>query len=1116
MVSMSGAMSGGAASSYYEKDNYYMKGDMSEKGEWFGEGADKLGLKGDVSIDDFKAVLHGYDPSKLNDDNIKTLDQFAKTEASLGFQMDQARKEGNTEKILSLQDKISEYNGLHKEFDKSLPEGAKLVRDGHDKDGMTMHRGAFDITFSAPKSVSLVALVGGDARVTDVHKEAVNTAMSYVQDYFAQTRVRDGEGGRDNVNTGNLTVAQFTHYTARGVDGKAPDPDMHTHNSVANLTFDKDGNAMSLEPQQIYTAQKLSDQIYQNELARGLEKIGYATTWNKNGENHTVEIKGVSQEVNDQFSKRTFQIADHIAAKEAELGRELTKSEKEIASLEIRSDKEVQQSDLVREDWDKQLKELGFNSKEEFLAGTKNQTSDKILVADGKEAVEAGVRGMADQKSVFTNHEVMFEALKNSHGNESVKNLDSIIRDGSTKAVALDATDAKNTKTEKFSSQDIVDAETRILSALEKGKGKMEAVTTKDGFKEITQDREAFTKENGLKEGQKESLENIVTSKDKYVAIVGDAGTGKTTMLGELKNIVDEKMGNKVELHGIAPMGTAAAGMQEKGIASQTVDAFLLKTDSEKFNDGKQHIIIVDEASTLSTEKFAALVELAEKSNNVKMVMMGDDKQMQAVGSGAMFKHAVREEKIDFSRMTESVRQNNAAEGVKEIVESFKHVESVEKGMEKLKESGRLIEAEVKTNPDGKEVRDVDALKEKFVTNVTNDIEKMGDKEARGIANTNAERSDFGEKVREGLQEKGLLSAENHSIKVLEAKNMSRTDSKLAMSYEKGDIMISSSRQLDMKAKTEATVVGINKEDNQVQLQYENKHGIAVERWVDAEKGEKFNTYREVEKTFNEGERITFTNRDDKIGVKNGEFATIKSIGEDGKIIAEKDGGKMLRINSEESRHFDQGYIITPNKSQGMSFGNSHIYVDSSSGLNNHNAVHVSTSRTTNELSVYTDNSEVALDKFKEEQLKENHADYANRNDQPTALERDMLQETKDEISNKTESAKSDFDQKIDDLLAGKEMNTDEKSTEATLNETAIEKSFDDKIDDLKSDIENKSDEAKSSFDEKVDDLLGREEKSGEESKEEVERAETEREFNQEVETDQEKEAEKEKDNREF
>lgn len=1034
MVSMSGAMSAGAASSYYEKDSYYMKGDMGEKGEWFGEGADKLGLKGDVSIDDFKAVLHGYEPSKLNDEHIKTLDQFAKTEASLGFQMEQARKDGNAEKILSLQDKISEYNGLHKEFDKSLPDGAKLVRDGHDKDGMTMHRGAFDITFSAPKSVSMVALVGGDTRAIDVHKEAVNTAMSYIQDYFAQTRVRDGEGGRDNVNTGNLTVAQFTHYTARGVDGKTPDPDMHTHNAIANLTFDKDGNAMSLEPKQIYLAQKLSDQIYQNELARGMEKIGYAVTWNKHGDNHTMELKGISQEINDHFSKRNNQISDHIAAKEVELGRELSKSEKEIASLEIRSDKEAQQSDLVRADWDKQLSELGFNSKEEFLAATQNQTSDKIIAADGKEAVEAGVRGMADQKSVFTNHEVMFEALKNSHGNESVKNLDSIIRDGSTKAVALDATDAKNSKTEKFSSQDIVDAETRILSALEKGKGKMDAVATKEGFREITAEREAFTKESGLKEGQKESLEHMATSGDKYVAVVGDAGTGKTTMLGELKNIVDEKMGDKVVLHGIAPMGTAAAGMQEKGIASQTVDSFLLKSDPDKFNDGKQHIVIVDETSTLSTEKFDALVQLAEKSDNVRMVFMGDDKQMQAVGSGAMFKHAVREDKMDFSRMIESVRQNNAAEGVKEIVESFKHVESVEKGMEKLKESGRLIEAEVKVTADGKEVRDVDGLKEKFVTNLTNDIVEKGDKEAKGIANTNAERAEFGEKVRTGLQERGLIGAENHSIKVLEAKNMSRTDSKLAMSYEKGDIMISSSRQMDMKAKTEATVVGIDKDNNSIQLQYENKHGVEVERWVDAEKGEKFNTYREVEKTFNEGERITFTNRDDKIGVKNGEFATIKSIGEDGNIVAEKDGGKMLRIDSEESRHFDQGYVVTPNKSQGMSFQNAHIYVDSSSGLNNHNAVHVSTSRTTNELSVYTDNSEVALDKFKEEQLKENYSDYANRTEQPT-LERDIIQETKDELSNKAESAKSDFDQKIDDLLGR------EEKEESTTKSEEIERS---------------------------------------------------------------------------
>lgn len=1081
MVSMSGAMSAGAAASYYEKDNYYMKGDLSEKGEWFGNGAEHLGLKGEVDINDFKALLHGYDPAKMTDEHIKALDQFAKTESSINSQLESARKEGSDEKTLAAQDRVTEYNQIHKAFDEKLEDGAKLVRDGHNQDGMVTHRGAFDVTFSAPKSVSVAALVGGDARLVEAHKNAVNEAMGYIQDHFAQTRVRE-DGGRNNVNTGELTVAQFTHYTARGVDGQAPDPDLHTHNAILNITH-VDGKPMSLEPQQIYTAQKLADQIYQNELARGAQELGYAVTWNRHGDNHTMEIKGFSPEVMAMFSKRDEQINSAIEAFKAEHGREPSKAEREIIGLETRADKEVQKSDEVRADWDRQLQEKGLD-KESLMEQIKDQVSDKALASNAREAVENGTKDMADQKSVFTNHEITFAALKNSHGEQGIKEIVSELKGGETKAVALDATDQKNSMTEKYTSSDIIAAEKSILTAIADGKGAMVPAASKEQFNELVAGNDRY---ENLKEGQKDSLERVMTTEDKYNAIVGDAGTGKSTMIGVLNELVTDKLSDKVELHGLAPMGTAAAGLEEKGLKSQTVDSFLLKADPDKFNDGKNHIIIVDETSTLSTEKFNALVEFGEKVDNVKMIFMGDDKQQQAVGAGSMFKYAVREGEIDSSRMTESIRQNLAQEGVKDTVEAFKHVDRVEEGMQMLKDHDRLIEAEVKIDEKtGQEYRDIGGLKDKFVENLANDIEQRGSKEAMGIVYTNAERAELGERTREALQEKGVLGEKDHTFSVLESKNLSHTDSKLAMSYEKGDILVNSNRFADMKSKTESVVSDIDKEGNRLQLQYENKHGETVERWIDAEKGDKFNAYREVERTFNEGERITFTNRDDSIGVKNGEFATIHSISEDGKIIAEKEGnGRLLQIDPQQNRHFDQGMVITPNKSQGMSFEAPHVYIDSNSGLNNHNANHVATSRATDELRVYSDNAEKALDKWKDEQLKENYHDYVK--DDNKAIE------------------DKDLDQKAE--LESKESPQDIKIEEP-------EKSFDEKLADLKAEFEKSVDENKQSFDEKLEELTGGREtdrESGTEQGEGVERRDSvEREFNQEADLSNEKTAEKE------
>ena len=1037
MVSMSGAMSAGSASSYFEKDNYYIKDGETEKGNWNGTGAERLGLAGEVTMDQFKALEHGYDPSKLNAEHIKTLDQFAKTEASLNHQMNQALKTDDDAKAGQLSENIKEYNQMKAEFDKSLPSDAKLIADGKNENGMTTHRAGFDITFSASKSASITALVLGDKDVIEAHKNAMNTAMNYVQENFAQTRVRDGEGGRNRVNTGELTYAQFNHYTSRSTEGQTPDPQLHTHNMIFNVTHNGE-KAMSLEPQQIYAAQKLADQIYQNEFARGVENLGYGVTWNKNGDNYTFEIKGIPQELIDHFSKRDAQITDHLATKEAELGRPLTEKEISVLKLETRSSKEALEINGLKEDWNNQTSDKNFD-KEQLMSEMKNQQSDKNNVTTASEAVNKGVTNLDAGKSVFTNHEILFNSLKASRGTDSVQDLRASVN--SSNAVSLDKTAQINSSTALYTSQEILKAEGRIFTAVDAGKGKMEQIMSKEDTDKLTSERVSF---QSMTQGQQESAKMILTTTDRFTAIQGAAGSGKTTMLAELKDLLDKEKGGEVTLIGLAPTGKAASEIQEKGIESRTIDSFLKSAPVQANADNKQ-VWIVDEASMIDTKKLEALADRAEKVN-ARVVLIGDTEQLKSVGAGDMFSKLQESGKVEVAQMNEAVRQNRAADGVKDIVATFRDIEKIEEGMNKLAESGRLIEAKKEINEDGKETHDIAGLKETLKENAIKDYTEKGLNSTIVLTSTNAEKRELNASFRSELQENGTISKDDKSITMLEQKSLNSIDAKLAMSYQEGDVLISKQMQGDIKAGMRATVTGIDKDENKMQISYERRDGTIVEKWIDAETGDRFNAYRETEKQFAQGDKITFTKNDKDLSVKNGETAIVKSIDEEGKFTVNKDG-KEMSFDSKEYQHVDHAYAMTTYKSQGQSVANVHIFAMSDQGLNTHNAGYVQVSRTTDEITLYTDNKEVLTEKYSEEQLKTNASDY------------------KEEIINNTVNEKTtDQTTNIDGVKETAIENQSEKITESQ-----SEKSFEEKIADLRADFDSSSTSSKAEFYEKIE-----------------------------------------------
>lgn len=190
------------------------------------------------------------------------------------------------------------------------------------------HLAGWDATFSAPKSVSLTALVGGDERVREAHRESVRVALHELERY-AQARIG---GNHPAVTTGKFIVAKFEHDTARPVNGYAA-PQLHTHAVIFNLTQLENGRARALQARSLFRSQQFATAVYQAELTWRLARLGYQLETGRSG---APEISGYAQEYLDASSPRRRQIQAHLdklgltSKASAEIAAHATRDRKQI------------------------------------------------------------------------------------------------------------------------------------------------------------------------------------------------------------------------------------------------------------------------------------------------------------------------------------------------------------------------------------------------------------------------------------------------------------------------------------------------------------------------------------------------------------------------------------------------------------------------------------------------------------------------------------------------------------------------------------------------------------------------------------------------------------------
>src|SRR3989449_559069 len=260
MLTISKPLSASQAQAYHAeefsnaRENYYTRGDQI-RGEWHGRLAEQWGLRGEVREEHFARLSEGQHPM--------TGEQLVRHQTAREY----VNRRG--EKVSPME-----------------------------------HRAGWDATFSAPKSVSLTALVGGDERVREAHRESVGVALDELERYV-QARIG---GNHPAETTGKWVAARFEHDSARPVDGYAA-PQLHTHVVFFNLTETDDGKNHAIQPQELYKTQQYATAVYQAELGYRLKQLGYEI---EAGKNSAPEIKGYSQEYLEVSSPRSRQIREHL------------------------------------------------------------------------------------------------------------------------------------------------------------------------------------------------------------------------------------------------------------------------------------------------------------------------------------------------------------------------------------------------------------------------------------------------------------------------------------------------------------------------------------------------------------------------------------------------------------------------------------------------------------------------------------------------------------------------------------------------------------------------------------------------------------------------------------
>jgi conjugative relaxase-like TrwC/TraI family protein len=528
-------------------------------------------------------------------------------------------------------------------------------------------RYGWDLTFSAPKSVSAVWARANNElklKIQQAHFKGAKAALSFIEDNAAITR-RNKLGLLREKVTG-LVVATFEHSTSR-----AQDPQLHTHCLVANVAPREDGSWGSIESRDLYLWHKAAGTLYRAELASQLRKLGFEIE--QDGDAFKLPI--VPEEICTHYSKRGAMIKAELAKRGN--AKSCSKSG-DVAALATRVKKEnVNRSALYRQ-WYQELDELGFteNAILKELSQDKQETIRWLNEIESPK-VELTIDTLEDhvskQKSVFRMQDIYKSAAEiaqiSGGGAEKAKQVanDFIEQQGS---ISL-GLDYKHNAL--FTTQTIIDNEQAMITGAKHLRNQNKFMIDNHVI-----NRAISAKSFTLSEEQQEAVFSACQN-NAFDIIQGSAGAGKSALMGCVGNAY---MHAGYKVIGCAIAKSAANNLAEEANIETCTIAKLLKDKSLAENS----ILIVDEAGQVSTKDLRKLINLVEKKNS-KLILVGEDKQLDAIEHGGALKYLSQPEILGTSRVETIMRQRE--EWARQAVADFRDGKS-EQALKVLNEKGLL------------------------------------------------------------------------------------------------------------------------------------------------------------------------------------------------------------------------------------------------------------------------------------------------------------------------------------------------------------------------------------------------------------------------------------------
>ena len=905
MLTISKPLSSTQAQTYHAKEftaaeqNYWKQGDTIQ-GEWRGKLAEEFGLSGAVGALEFSRLAEGQHPA--------TGEQLVRHRA------------------------VHEYKT---------------------EDGRTVtpveHRAGWDATFSAPKSVSLTALVGGDDEVRQAHRQAVAFALNELEHY---TQARIG-GNYAPETTGKFVAATFEHDTARPVDGYAA-PQLHTHSVIFNMTERADGTMRALQPRSLFETQQFATAIYQSHLTYQLRTLGYEIEPGRSG---APEIKGYSQEYLDASSPRRQQIVEAVARsgfsgpEAAQIAAHNTRDGKQILSpaevvaahRQIAAEYGNQAENVVTEAQARRRTKAHQKSLEE-----RNQQASSALTFARDKGFER--EAVLDERAIFV------DAMRRGMGEmtypEVRANFDARIASGEFHEVG----GSKHSGGRHFTTAGTIQAEKEIIRSVQEGQGRAPQVMSIQEAIPLTDSHAQ------LNETQRKAIEQILTSHDQIQGLQGSAGSGKTSTLAAIRQGA-EQSGYVVE--GFAPTSRAAHQLREAGVTADTLQGFLARA-RKKSAPSQKHLYLVDESSLASTGQMRDF--LRRITSDDKVLLIGDVRQHQGVDAGKPFEQ-LQESGMRSALLDRIVRQRDP-----ELLKAVEHLSKNEiaPAVRMLQEQGRVTE--------------IPNAEQRIAT-----IAKMYSARPENtiiVSPDNASRRALNQAVRQELQAAGMLEKEGRSIPVLTPRSdMTGADRAWAARYEPGDILhyIRGSKENRIKGGSYAQVILTDPKSNLITVRKPDGGRVTY----DPARLRGISAYREIEREFAIGDRVQLTAPNRNRQLANRDLGTLKSFDTDGRITLRMDNGKDVTFDPKEMRHFDHGYAVTSHSSQGLTSGRVLVNMDTDvhPELINGRFAYVSVSRASHDARVFTNDATNLVKSLSKDVSKTSALDFERQQMQvPTAV----------------------------------------------------------------------------------------------------------------------------------